>query len=170
MEKVFLKRKIINLHSRKKSITKISKIAFSVATALLLSTAAIPLTQVYAADTEVALSQVFNIKLPAGSLANAITELSIQTEIQILVVSELVKDEKFPALSGQFSAETALIELVKKTGLLVQRSGNNALTLVVASDSLASRTATEKELIETIQIHGSYTSTQENSVTGLNMS
>ena len=170
MEKTVLTIKPINLYSSKKSITKIGKVALSVASALLLSTATIPLTSAYATGTEVTSKQVFNIKLPAGSLANAITELSIQTDVQILVVSELVRDEKVPALSGQYSAESALTELVKNTGLLVQRSGNNALTLVVASDPLTAKIAADKEAIETIEVRGSYTRTEANSATGLNMS
>ncbi|MBL4765945.1 MAG: TonB-dependent siderophore receptor [Colwellia sp.] len=170
MDKAVLTRKLTNLHSRKKSITKISKVALSVATALLLSTTAIPLTPAYAADTEIAFNQTFNIKLPAGSLANAITELSIQTEVQILVASELIKDEKVAALKGQFSAETGLIELVKNTGLLVQRSGNNALTLVTASNPLAATNSATEEATEVIEVYGRYTTKEMNNATGLTMS
>ena len=137
---------------------------------MLLSTTLVPLTQANAADSEIAVSQVFNIKLPSGSLADAITELSLQTGVQILVASELIKDGKVEALNGPFSAEIALTKLVENTGLLVKRSGSNGLTLVVASDPLALKTVTKKEPIETIQIRGSYTSTQANSATGLNMS
>ncbi|NQY88159.1 MAG: TonB-dependent siderophore receptor [Colwellia sp.] len=169
MDKAVLTRKLTNLHSRKKSITKISKVALSVVTALLLSTTAIPLTPAYAADTKIAFNQTFNIKLPAGSLANAITELSIQTEVQILVASELIKDEQVSAFNGQYSADTALTELVKNTGLLVKRSGNNALTLVTASNPLAATNSAAAE-VETIEVHGRYTTTELNNATGLVMS
>ncbi len=152
-----------------KLTVKCSKVALSIATALLLSTT-IPLTPVFAADTEIAVKQTFTIKLPTGSLANAITQLSLQTRVQILVASELVKGEQVSALNGQFSAETALTELVKNTGLLVKRTGNNALTLVVASNPLAIKKSVIDESTEVIEIRGSYTRTEANSATGLNMS
>jgi outer membrane receptor for ferric coprogen and ferric-rhodotorulic acid len=170
MDKAVRTTKRINLNSRQKSSTKISKIAFSIAAALLLSTTVIPLAQVNAAETEIALNQKFDIKLPSGSLTHAITELSLQTKIQILVASDLIEDVNVAALSGRFRAETALTKLVENTGLLVKRSGNSGLTLVIASDQLSSQTATYKEKIETIQVNGSYTRTEANSATGLNMS
>ena len=64
MDKAVPTRKLTNVDSKDKSINKISKIAFSVATALLLSTTVIPVTQAKAADTKIAFSQVFNIQLP----------------------------------------------------------------------------------------------------------
>lgn len=151
-----------------KSIIKVSKVALHVATALLLTTTGI--TQVLAAETKIVLSQTHKIQLPAGNLGNAITELSIQTGVQILVASDLIKNEKSLALNGKYSAETALTALVKSTGLLVQRSGNNALTLVIASNSLTRNTSKMNDSVETIEIHGSYTTKEMNNATGLVMS
>ena len=90
----------------------------------------------------------------------------MQTGVQILVTSDLVTNEQTLALNGKYTAETALTELVKHSGLLVQRSGNNALTLVAASNSLAIKDDT----LETIEVHGSYTAKEMNNATGLVMS
>ena len=87
-------------------------------------------------QTDASLRQPVWITIPAGSLADAITELSIQTQVQILVTSHLVKDKKTPSLSGQYSAEAALEKLVEGTGLIVRRSGARALTLVVAQEPM----------------------------------
>jgi len=173
MEKVVLIRKLTHLNLRKKLRTIMSKTMFSVATALLVSTTTLPLKPAHAADTEIVLSQAltktFTINLPSGSLANAITELSLQTGVQILVKSELITAEKVNVLTGQFTAELALTTLIKSTGLLVKRSGNNALTLVRASNSIA-ETNSATQSMETIEVHGRYTTTELNNATGLVMS
>lgn len=102
------------------------------------------------------------INIPAGSLAGAITELSIQTQVQILAPGTLIKDTTTSGLSGEYSAEEALRLLVKDSGLIVKRTGERALTL------LAEPVSSVK--VEEMVVMGSYTTLSMNGATGLEMS
>ena len=136
------------------SIKKTSKVATAVITSLLLSANVLTIESSFAANTASSFTQVFNLNIAKGSLTDAITELSTRTGIQILVPSDLIKNEQVEQLNGQYTAEQALMELVKGTSLTVKRTGQNALTLEMASIPLANKNKAKKESIEVITVRG----------------
>ncbi|MBB6521269.1 TonB-dependent siderophore receptor [Pseudoteredinibacter isoporae] len=78
--------------------------------------------------------QMFDVDLPAGSLTQAITALSLQSRVQILMDSDLVRNIEVPALKGRYTLEQALQRLLKGTALVPRRSGPTAFTLETVNE------------------------------------
>ncbi|MEP1444571.1 MAG: TonB-dependent siderophore receptor [Paraglaciecola sp.] len=150
----------------------IGRVSFAV-TASLLASQGLLTTVIAASSSQLSnaqLTDTTDFTLPAGNLADTITALSIQTGIQIIVPSDLIKNEKNTALIGRYTAEAALNKLIENTQLSVGRSGNRALTLVKASSPSQAMGVQSNKDLEQIVVYGSYTNRDANSATGLNMS
>ncbi|AVQ84858.1 MULTISPECIES: TonB-dependent siderophore receptor [unclassified Variovorax] len=74
-------------------------------------------------------SAVFNIDVPAQSLASALNELSRQTGMQVFAAGDVVAGVRAPALSGRFTLQQALDRLLAGSGLVAARSGASQVTV-----------------------------------------
>ncbi|SFE57381.1 iron complex outermembrane recepter protein [Paracidovorax wautersii] len=74
-------------------------------------------------------SAVFNIDVPAQSLASALNELSRQTGMQVFAAGDVVAGVRAPALSGHFTLQQALDRLLAGSGLVAARSGASQVTV-----------------------------------------
>lgn len=90
--------------------------------------------------------QLFDVDLPAGSLTKSITALSLQSRVQILADSDLLRNIEVPALKGRYTLEQALQRLLQDTALVPRRSGPRAFTLEVVKET-PERPAMEEVLV-----------------------
>ncbi|HEY6926006.1 MAG TPA: TonB-dependent receptor plug domain-containing protein, partial [Steroidobacteraceae bacterium] len=82
--------------------------------------------------------KVYDINLPAQTLADGLNGLSEQTGVPVLFPFDLVKDRTAPAVVGHYGVFEALEALLKGSGLSGDLSEKGVLT-VFASDSGANR-------------------------------
>lgn len=71
-------------------------------------------------------------QIPAQALQTAIGQLSEQADLQISYSSELVKGLNSSGLSGHYTADAALAQLLAGSGLAVRTTPNHSITLVKA--------------------------------------
>jgi outer membrane receptor for ferric coprogen and ferric-rhodotorulic acid len=99
------------------------------------------------------------VKIAGQSLSNALTELGMQTHLQILYRPDQVAGIKSRAVSGSLEPSDALAALLKGTGISFQISGNT-VTLVSGGGSslqLGATTISGQALGLTTEDTGSYT-------------
>lgn len=99
-------------------------------------------------DLSTASQKVYRLNIPIKPLPQAIAELSAQTGLQVLYAEASTFNHKSPALQGNYSVREALQQLTAGSGLVVQFTGGNAVTLKLASQ-------TEVEILPSIQVSGS---------------
>jgi len=98
------------------------------------------------------------VNIAGQSLSSALTELGMQTPLQILYSPDQVAGIKSRAVSGSLEPSDALVTLLKGTGISFQISGNT-VTLVTggASLQLGATTISGQALGLTTEDTGSYT-------------
>ena len=99
------------------------------------------------------------VNIAGQSLSNALTELGMQTHLQILYSPDQVAGIKSRAVSGSLEPSDALAALLKGTGISFQISGNT-VTLVTGGGSslqLGATTISGQALGLTTEDTGSYT-------------
>lgn len=67
---------------------------------------------------------VLDVRLSAQPLQQAVDTLARQSNVQILYVSDLLKDKKAVALNGKLTVQQALQQLLRGTSLTIQRNGD----------------------------------------------
>lgn len=78
--------------------------------------------------------------IPAEPAAVAIRDFASQANVQILVAGENVRDQRFSAVSGEFSTEQGLRLLLAGSNLVPQYVGNRSIALVVSPGTQESAT------------------------------
>ena len=73
--------------------------------------------------------ELVNYRIEAQPLARALMEYSEQSQIVVVVPSDILEGKTSYAVDGQLNHEAALSALLKGTGLKVERLANGALTL-----------------------------------------
>jgi outer membrane receptor for ferric coprogen and ferric-rhodotorulic acid len=99
------------------------------------------------------------VSIPVQPLSSALTELGMQTNLQILYSPDQVAGIKSRAVSGSLEPSQALAELLKGTGISFQINGNS-VTLVSGGGSslqLGATTISGQALGLTTEDTGSYT-------------
>lgn len=74
---------------------------------------------------------VFDVSIPASPLFEALTQLSEQTEADVLFSFELVGGKKSKAINGSYTVLSALETMLQETGLTGGLSENGVITLRV---------------------------------------
>ena len=74
-------------------------------------------------------AQVFEINIPAQSLASALNELSRQTGAQMFAAGDLVAGVQSRAVSGKLSSEQALREMLAGTSLEATKTANGGFAV-----------------------------------------
>lgn len=115
-----------------------SKIATTIAAApkrgkrLRLDTLALSIALAFGLSPNVSFAQSTTpaqIDIPAQSLNQALLQLGRQTDIQIYYLPETVADRNAPAVSGTLTAQQALAQLLRGTGIEVHWNGKTASLL-----------------------------------------
>ncbi|MGZ7457994.1 TonB-dependent siderophore receptor [Pseudomonas sp. Ma2-10] len=108
------------------------------------------------------------VNIAGQSLSNALTELGMQTNLQILYSPDQVAGVKSRAVSGSLEPSDALAALLKGTGISFQISGNT-VTLVSGGSSLqlGATTISGQALGLTTEDTGSYTTGASTTATKL---
>lgn len=73
-------------------------------------------------------AQTFSLNLPAQPLATSLSQVAQQTQVQLLFDETLLRNVQAPALSGQFSPEDAIRQLLRASAFTLVKVDN---TLVV---------------------------------------
>lgn len=90
-------------------------------------------------------AQATSINLPVQPLSKSLLQLGQQASVQIFFSQELVDGHQAPALSGSYSPEQALQQLLAGTGITYKRKGNTiSLTADPASSVAELSTITVK--------------------------
>lgn len=87
------------------------------------------------AQTTVAQSQQFDIKIPAQSLSASLAALSKQTGIQVLSAGNSVANVSAPAISGQYTVQQALNALLAGSNLSATAASNGTYTVRKISEA-----------------------------------
>lgn len=117
---------------------------------------------------------VYLFDIPARPLPQAITELSAMTGIQVLYTEQSTFGHTAPALQGSFTIRGALQRLLAGSGLVARFTGDNSVTIELASED-------DGQFLETLLIKGasmaaatestgSYTPRSSGSAAGLQLS
>lgn len=142
-----------NQSMRARNTSVLKRIIFKLASALLVTVTVIAATTAFAQqESGEALNKAVSIDIPAGSLADAITALSIQTEVQILSAGNLVSGIETGELKGQHSVRAALEILIEGTGLAIQQTGSQALSLIAAGQPKGAAADMEEVVVVGVQI------------------
>lgn len=75
----------------------------------------------------------FNI--PAGPLSNALNRFAAQTGLYLAGAGELTQGKKSNGLTGEYTVQQGLQQLLAGSGIRFQFSGSNTVTLVGATDN-----------------------------------
>lgn len=106
-------------------------------------------------------SRMFELDIPSQGLAQAADALSAATGDSILVAIEAASAKKSHALQGTYTVEQALNAMTKDRGLVVKQEASDRYSIKLAEGAA--------ELAEVV-VTGSYTLSNANSATGLDMS
>ncbi|PWC18174.1 TonB-dependent siderophore receptor [Brenneria corticis] len=110
------------------------------ATALILSTAAVPITA-QAADEAITFS------IPAGDLQKGLLAVANQSNQTISFNPALVTNYQAPALNGRYTTRQAILRLLQGSPLLLTSTDNGTLTIVSSQgNSVAAARANDKTL------------------------
>ncbi|VGO08750.1 TonB-dependent siderophore receptor [plant metagenome] len=112
------------------------------------------------------------INIPAQSLNQALLQLGQQTDIQIYYLPETVANLNAPAVAGTLTAEQALAQLLRGTGVDVRWNGKTASLSKPASGGATqlAPVLVTGSVDPTTEGTGSYTTPVTNSATKLNLS
>lgn len=69
-------------------------------------------------------NESIEFNLPVQSLQSSVEHIAQQGNVHILYVSTILQNKKAPALSGQYTIDQALQQLLQGTSLTVQKNGN----------------------------------------------
>jgi outer membrane receptor for ferric coprogen and ferric-rhodotorulic acid len=122
----------------------------------------VAINDVYAQSAEVATR--YQVQLPPGTLDQTLNRFAAATGIELSVDAALTAGKTSPGLSGSFTVEQGLTEILKGHGLVPVRSSNGSYSLrrVDSSaqqdgQSLPAVTVTDSERNPTTELSGSYT-------------
>ncbi len=73
------------------------------------------------------------LAVPAGTLGDVLSEISLRTGVPVIFAEELVAGRLAPSVSGTYSAEDAVREVIAGTGLQVRAGRSGALRIVRAA-------------------------------------
>lgn len=79
--------------------------------------------------------QTFTFDIPSSSLAQAVTEFSAVTGVQVLYTGGQASEVTSPSLQGSYTATQALDRLLAGSGLTYRFTGNDSVTLVGKTES-----------------------------------
>lgn len=112
------------------------------------------------------------INIPVQPLNQALLKLGQQTDIQVYYLPETVADLQAPAVSGTLTAEQALAQLLRGTGIRMHWNGRAVSLSLPASGvaELAPVAVTGSYRGEQTEGSGSYRAANTSAATGLNLS
>ena len=83
----------------------------------------------------------YRFDIPAQPLSQALNQLAVRSDREILFSPALTRGKRSPALSGQFTAEAALERLLAGSGLAVRLEGRSFLVVPAPREALAETAA-----------------------------
>jgi outer membrane receptor for ferric coprogen and ferric-rhodotorulic acid len=155
---------------------KMTKVSKAITHSLLCSALALPLLMpngTVFANGYTAISSVQNVNIAAGDLATNLNRFAANNKVVIFFDASLTKGLKSKALTGKYTIDSALDQLLNGSGLKYVKEADGSYRVISASTdvmTLATAQVTDNALGSNTEGTGAYTTGSMTSATGLSMS